>query len=451
MVSSSTRDFPVRLNRHTGRNDNSGWLSVLLKAPIDNEVLLAVNVVIPSPLPVGANGVRSGVDRYLLELSQGLRETGQVRILTSAPVSDEGSSSIPDSGDATPDNAHLSNPLLPATLALILGSLKEVLALRRVYRRLGDPSSDIFHAQRVGCEFQTIAARLAGYKCVIATVHNLPGEDVRARHWFRRFVEWLSFACARELICVSQATFDAWQQRVALSSEKVTVIYNGMAPPQLLVEERAADRRALGISDNSLVIGICARLHRMKGHDVLLRAFGLMMDRLAEVSSPAPEDLGVAVGASIWQQTGIVLLIAGSGPEEQALRSIAAGMDCSGAIRFVGHQDDGARFAGLLDINVLPSVSLETLGYSVVEGMFAGVPSVVSDVGGMKELVDASGGGIVVPAGDAEALADALAHYVLDPMARQQDGAHAIAYAREKLQRARMVEETLLVYRRVNP
>ena len=118
-------------------------------------------------------------------------------------------------------------------------------------------------------------------------------------------------------------------------------------------------------------------------------------------------------------------------------------------VRFVGFVDDPLTFNVALDLQVLPSVSLECLPYSIVEGMHCGLPSIVSDVGGAKEIVRASGGGCVVAARDVHELAAALAAYTHDPERCLREGAAARKYARKELTAQKMAWKTLAVYERV--
>jgi glycosyltransferase involved in cell wall biosynthesis len=165
----------------------------------------------------------------------------------------------------------------------------------------------------------------------------------------------------------------------------------------------------------------------MKGHAVLLEAF----ERVVAIH-PASR-----------------LLIAGAGPEEPSIRALIERLGLGSAVTMLGHVDDPLAFLVGLDVHVLPSVTLESLGYSVVEAMHAGVPSVVSDVGGAKEIIGASGGGLIVGARDVEALAAALCQYVEHPEERRQAGERARRYAQEHLTAERMALLTAGVYRKV--
>jgi glycosyltransferase involved in cell wall biosynthesis len=127
------------------------------------------------------------------------------------------------------------------------------------------------------------------------------------------------------------------------------------------------------------------RLIPVKGHLVLLRA-------LAQARAREP---------------ALVLEIAGQGPLEPALKAYAKELGLSGAVRFLGYVSpihaaiEGAAAA------VVPSLG-EGFGMVALEAMERGRPVIASDVGGLPEIVADGETGFVVPAGDAEALADAM-------------------------------------------
>lgn len=111
--------------------------------------------------------------------------------------------------------------------------------------------------------------------------------------------------------------------------------------------------------------------------------------------------------------------IAGAGPHEAALRRRAATPALAGRVTFHGHltgADLAAFYAGL-DVLAVPSVPapgwLEQFGRVAVEAMASGVPVVASDSGALRDVV--GGTGILVPPGDARALAGALAVVLDDP------------------------------------
>ena len=475
-------------------------------------------LLVPCPPPSGKIG--SGVDRYLDALNRTMNSDVQYLGLDDPQNIRESivAEAAPTSKASRPRFRLIH--LLPRNITLLMGYARDAWRFSRLLRAYRD-QVDLIHVNRVGCEVQSIAAKLAGFKRIVTTIHNLPGESEKD-NWVCRLVEWLSFKCGDVHIAVSEATYEAWRERVGLRRRRETldyrlqtidlsgahggrtlcelsyvrgsdkprppkdllqrskvyglwskvcsrrlngkcvVIYNGMDPEDLTGFDRRSYRgQFCEDSDHTFIIGICARLHRMKGHVVLLEAFAKLLKEFEqkETKETKGRKLVSAEGERINSSSfplfpsvqtpdfsSCLLLIAGSGPEEARIKAKIAELGLDAHVRLLGHRNDAERFAACLDLNVLPSVELETVGYSVIEAMFQGVSSVVSDVGGMKELIRASGGGRVVPARDVEALAEAMTTFVNDPVLREQAGHVAQEYARRELTAGKMAGLTLGVY-----
>jgi glycosyltransferase involved in cell wall biosynthesis len=126
------------------------------------------------------------------------------------------------------------------------------------------------------------------------------------------------------------------------------------------------------------------------------------------VARLAPEK-GVDVAIDACRMAGIPLVVAGEGPEHAALRERAGDAD----VRFVGRVDDAelAELRAGASLALAPSRSAETFALAAAEAMAAGLPIVASNVGALPELVEPAG---LVPAGDARALAAAIARFAGD-------------------------------------
>jgi glycosyltransferase involved in cell wall biosynthesis len=132
------------------------------------------------------------------------------------------------------------------------------------------------------------------------------------------------------------------------------------------------------------------------------------------VSRLAPEK-GVDVAVEACRIAGMPLLVAGDGPQLEALQAGAGDAD----VRFLGRVD-AARLAQLREdaaIALVPSRSAETFGMAAAEAMAAGVPVAASSVGALPELVERDA---LVPAGDAGALAGAIARLAGDRAAGER-------------------------------
>jgi len=132
------------------------------------------------------------------------------------------------------------------------------------------------------------------------------------------------------------------------------------------------------------------------------------------VSRLAPEK-GVEVAVDACRIAGISLVVAGEGPERAALGARAGDAE----VRFVGRADDRqlAELRSGAAIALAPSRSAETFGLAVAEAMAAGLPVAASRVGALPELVEPDG---LVPAGDPEALARAIARLAGDRAAGER-------------------------------
>lgn len=161
-----------------------------------------------------------------------------------------------------------------------------------------------------------------------------------------------------------------------------------------------------GLPDGTVVVGMVGRLHLgkewrpdrpdFKGYDVLFGA-------LSKARFP-------------WR----VLALGPARPEElDAVRQIARhqGADPD-RILFAGFVDDPASHVALMDINVLPSRN-EGLGLTVIESMAAGVPTLGSRSGGIREIIEDGISGLLFEEGNAEALCGALERVVASPDLRR--------------------------------
>jgi glycosyltransferase involved in cell wall biosynthesis len=158
-------------------------------------------------------------------------------------------------------------------------------------------------------------------------------------------------------------------------------------------------------------------------------------------ASDAPEVL--AVGARVAHKGHSVLAAAASLLPDTDIAVAGEGPLTPPGLRWLGHRDDVPALLAGAKVFVQPSIE-EGLGTAVVEAMLAGVPVVVTDAGGLAEVVGEWG--IVVPKDDPAALADGIR--------RALGGVHppvveARRHAQARFGIDRMVDQTLQVYRSV--
>lgn len=184
-----------------------------------------------------------------------------------------------------------------------------------------------------------------------------------------------------------------------IDPQKIHVIYNALDPVEAL-PGRAEARRSLGIGQPTIVT--VARLAPWKGVDGLIHAFGRLLPQFPSLR----------------------LMVVGDGPERSKLERLAG--EVSDQIEFVGAQPPQQVWQYLCAADVFALFSTyEGLPHTVLEAMQAGTPVVVSDAGGNTEVVTDGKTGQVVPVGNTERLADAIAGLLGNPARAQHLAAEA--------------------------
>lgn len=176
--------------------------------------------------------------------------------------------------------------------------------------------------------------------------------------------------------------------------------------------------------DRFVVGHVGALVDRHKGQRVLIEA-------ARRLSATIPE---------------LTVVLLGDGPDEASLREAARGDD---RIEFEGFVGDVAGYMAVFDVFAFPS-RYEALGSTLLDALAAGLPSVASDVDGIPEIIRHDREGLLVPPGDAAALADAILALYRDPAARRQYAEAARARA-DRYNAASMADRYLALYQSIAP
>ena len=163
-----------------------------------------------------------------------------------------------------------------------------------------------------------------------------------------------------------------------------------------------AARAALDVADDALVLITVANLIAYKGHADLLAA-------LAETSDSLP------VG---WR----LLCVGRDDGHGAELSKIATSLGLRDNVRWLGERNDVPSLLACADIGILCSHQ-EGFANSVLEGMAASLPMVVTDVGGNREAIEDGVSGMVVPAHDPQALGTAISALAQNSARRAAMGA----------------------------
>jgi len=229
------------------------------------------------------------------------------------------------------------------------------------------------------------------------------------------------------LVCVSEGVRQ-YLLGMGVPDDKAVTIHKGHIPAWYC-DEPPLPRAELGIPVDAFVVGLVANMRPLKGTDLLIEA-------VDQLKTARRVDL-VLVG-DVRDDKLRQILDARSQPET----------DAGGVfIHELGFRSDATRIAGMLDLIAMPSRRREGLPRSVIEAMAQGVPAVVSDVGGLPELVRDGVDGLVVPANEVAGLAAAIQRLHDDNSFRAQCAASAGSRIATDFHVSRTIEKTLAMYR----
>jgi len=284
----------------------------------------------------------------------------------------------------------------------------------RLARFIRRSRADLVHTNSLKADILGgVAAHLARTRVAWHVRDRIEGDylPVAAVRVFR----WLCLWLPHYVIANSQATLNT----LALPTDpglRSSVVYLGVLLKKMLsssekegwtpkwgfvvhdgvfdTSEVVAKKRAMGPP----VVVLVGRLAEWKGQHIFIQAAARVRGRL-------PEARFQIIGSAMF----------GEEEYEKRIRAQAADLGMEDSIEFTGFRADVAHLIGASDILVHASITGEPFGQVVIEAMAAGKPVVATDGGGIPEIVRDGETGILVPMGDAAAMADAVVRLLLDP------------------------------------
>jgi len=228
----------------------------------------------------------------------------------------------------------------------------------------------------------------------IGTLHDVYMiEDVPKRIWLIKLAKVLN----TKLVCVSKPMRDFYIQTGRFNKQDVNYIPN-FSQKNAHLEERKPVRAELEIADTDIVIISVGRLVKLKRFDILIRAIALIEDR-----------------------KHIKVLIAGNGPEFDALNLLVKQLGLSDSVTLLGERKDIQRLLAAADIFTLTSET-EGMSKSILEALAARLPVIATDVGGNKDLVIDSKNGYIIPDHTPDSLAQKIKALCQDSTLRSEMG-----------------------------
>jgi glycosyltransferase involved in cell wall biosynthesis len=281
-------------------------------------------------------------------------------------------------------------------------NVRDIIALCRQHK------VDVVHCHLSDAEFTGIPAGwLSRADRVISTVHYpalLPERKAGDfRNHFRVGVTWMLYHLTDSVVAVSDDVAEQLKSVFHLASSKIRIIINGidveairgtLANPEWLP--------SVGALPGQRLITSVGRLMPPKGHRYLVEAMPYLTSRFGNLK----------------------LLLAGDGDLRESLEKQSQSLGVRDVVSFLGSRNDVREILALTEVFVLPSTS-EGTSMALLEAMAAGKPIVATDIPGNRDILKHEYNCLLVPPGNSEKLAEAIAFLLNHPVIAADYGKNA--------------------------
>lgn len=344
-----------------------------------------------------------GAQRLLVELAARIPPTTCRTVVCSLQAPDDCATALRDRGARVISCGRLRPSIINPVrfTAYAAGGFSAILRLCRTEH------ASVVHCHLSDAEFLGIAAgRCAGVPRLVTTVHYpdlLPDRPAGSlRNVLRRTATVLLYRYVHAVIAVSDEVAGRLREFVPSCADKIRVIMNG-------IDTAAYSAVPAPVFGDPAVVTTVARLMPPKGHRFLLDA----AQRLVRGGRR------------------ITIMFAGDGDLRHSLERRCRELGIADAVQFLGNRSDIAALLGATDIFVLPSL-WEGTSLALLEAMAGGRPIVATTIPGIAAVVQDGRSGLLVPPGDADALAQAISIFLDNPQFARQCGEEARAVARAR-------------------
>ncbi len=297
----------------------------------------------------------------------------------------------------------------------------------RLYRLFKQRQPAIVHSRNLAALEAQLPAWAAGVPVRIHGEHGREGADLsgsRRHQWLRRGYGLF----VHRFVALSGELAGYLQLRVGIASAKIEQVCNGV---DTRVFHPAKQRQLIAdcpfCAPEHLLVGTVGRLQTVKNQVDLARAFVLALQQHPELA------------------LRLRLVLVGDGALLPELRKILRDAGVESLAWLPGERTDIAEVLRGLDLFVLPSLG-EGIANTILEAMASGLAVVATNVGGNPELVQHGVNGLLVPAADPQALADAIVKLAADADLRRAMGKAGRRLAEQRFSLEAMVARYQRLY-----
>ncbi len=325
--------------------------------------------------------------------------------------------------------------------------LKEFKSLLSIYKIINNFKPNIIHLN---------SSKAGGLGAAIARIYNLRFQfDQKQKHnlikiiftahgWafkekrkflFKKMIEyssWLTVILSHKTIVVSDDDKEKVKDFLFIQN-KIEMIHNGI--DQTNYKNRNESRQIISqainkpISDSTFLIGSIAELHKNKGLEYAIGAYGLLLQQ---------ENLDEKIKNASY-------VIIGDGEEKKSLEEAIKREKLENNVYLLGQYNNAAELLKAFDLFLIPSLK-EGLPYVLLEAGQAGLPIIATSVGGITEVVDDMKSGVIIREKRSKEIAECLAFLINHENKRKEFGEKIVEKIKNEYTLQKMLDETQKIY-----
>lgn len=255
--------------------------------------------------------------------------------------------------------------------------------LKKLARYIRQERFDLLHTHGPRANLFGLYLKKKTKICWVTTIHSDPSLDFMKAGVKGKIFTALHLYAVKKMdhyFAVSER-FKKNLMAAGIRGDNITTIYNGIH----FTEEKAVPvpRAELGADKDDVLFVMVARLHPIKGHEIVLEALQKL------------------------ENSQVKVLFVGDGPIRSELEQAVDRRGLSGQVHFLGFRKDVEEIYAASDVALLASYS-ESFPLALLEAANQHLPVITTDVGGVNELITNEKTGWIVPTGDADLYRQAM-------------------------------------------
>ncbi|KNF09179.1 glycosyltransferase [Gottschalkia purinilytica] len=262
--------------------------------------------------------------------------------------------------------------------------------IKRLVKEIKQEKYDIIHCHGARANFIGAIIKIFCKTPIVTTIHSDYILDFKGNFYKSVVYKNLNYIALKRMdyyIGVSN-NFKEMMISRGFNKNKIFTVYNGIdtnIKMNIVDPKEFFNKYNISFKEESIKVGILARLHPVKGLDVFLKGAQKVIEK----------------------NNNVEFFIAGDGEEEENLKNMSQSLNISKNVHFLGFVKEQFSFLNAIDINTITSYS-ESFPYVILEGALLKKPIVSSNVGGIKDLVSDEYTGFLFEPGEYDDFAEKL-------------------------------------------